>query len=479
MLRTPFAALPANGSALPPRLGSVMRGTIRAVNFIPGSSNNVPDMTFTVAPTSGAFGIQYQVVLLQPLFGNLTTPGQSPTGLVVVPEVGASVACIWDGSKWAIFGFYTGPLATQEETNKDAELLQGSYNPGIEFAQSRRDAAPGWNIPTMFGISPGDIVLGKRDARFKVNGMGALVAANANCLRMYKVDGEILEYAERLQSRLVGFWMRHRPYYGQAFAQAAHTADSQLAGPAMDAFVTRTEVTDVSPYPLALAPYHLKQRGFVSRSTLNAGRSATETVPLANTVAGEQRTHDHVVMRDAIIQPTTQGQEAVGRELDAAHFETFDQQVDADGSFRIRAGNRSRRPGGQTNTPTGEMDFSLEYDAVAGKYTLRVGSSGTDAAKVSISGKTATDSIVEVQAAKVTINAQDGMDVTSKTEIKINAPKVKIVGKVEIEGELEVTGKITSKVDVVRTVLPGIETSLILHKHESASPGSPTSPPIV
>lgn len=115
-------------------------------------------------------------------------------------------------------------------------------------------------------------------------------------------------------------------------------------------------------------------------------------------------------------------------------------------------------------------DSYIEYDKSAHKYTLYVKSG---------------DINITSDSENVNINC-DKATITATTEAKIDS-KLTVTKDVVIQGKLDVTGDISGSAKVKAAT--GMESqadvtagggaiALLTHKHTSAAPGSPTSPPI-
>lgn len=466
----------------------ILRGRISKVNMISGRAGNrtlQPTMTFDVVadagnPTASTDGTIKDVIMLQAGFSSPSILDQAPGGIVYIPEVGSVAMIMHDGRRWVIIGFYTGPVQSARETSEDPEGLTISYNPGIELPMNRMNLQPGLdNTPHWaFAAEPGDAILSKGDARVKVNAFGAIIGANALAWSIYKSDGLVLERSVMREERMAGYQFRHFFHPGLQADAIATAVPGALAVVNPGAFFYQAEVLDTAPDNQLLKPYYLRQRGHVSGFDLYTGHQAALPLNTTASVAAETISKTFAVIRDAVVQPLspvdtlTPGSELYpGR---ATSAEVYDYQVDAKGSVRLRAGNRSLVPGGQSASPTSEMDLSVEYNANTGAYSIRLGTAGAPAALVTIKALTPAD-------AEVSVIAKD-LKALLTGSATISAPQgIKLIGDVTVAGNLTVSG--TAKTGPVTTpaaTIGGID--FAQHSHVYVHPAIPdgastTSPP--
>jgi hypothetical protein len=467
----------------------VLRGRVNKVNKISGGTGSTtmqPTMTFEVVadggnPTASTDGVIKDVILLQAGFGSLSATEAAPGGIVYIPEVGSQVMIMHDGRRWVIMGFYTGPCQTASENSKDPEGQRISFNPGIELPMSRMNLQPGLdNTPHWaFVAEPGDAILSKGDARVKVNGIGAVIGANAMCWSIYKSDGLTLERSVMREHRMAGYHFKHFFHPGLDANAIAMAPPGSLAVPNPGAFFYQAEVLDLAPDPKLLKPYYIRQRGHIGAFDFYTGHQSALSLSSTYSASQEYSSRNYSVMRDAIVQPLKPVDGlAPGIELFpgiASSCEVYDYQVDPTGSFRLRAGNRSLRPGGQTIFPTYQMDLSIEYSALLGEYSIRLGTAGAPAALVKIKAITPADAAVTVMAKDLTALLTGGATIVAPTGVTI-------VGKVSIIGALNVTGPVvaTGPLTVPMATIGG--QNFATHKHGYLLPlipdgWVPTGPP--
>lgn len=439
-----------------------------------------PSFLFSVSPLVGGMSTGHangeidNVVMLQAGFGSLDRESPPPSGIVYVPEVGSIVKCDWDGSRWCIVGCYTGPMKTRVETARDAERRLVSYDPGIEADASRRQGRPGWDLPHWsYGIEAGDCVMGRENARVKVTAQGAVIGADLDACRVYTRDGRILERFADREVRGVGFWENQRFRRG-ANPEARRTwiQNPQFAEPPLDLSTTYSRIVEVGALAAQLHPYILEQRGYVSRSVINDGRSAMTTDVPAQTAIRELETRDYVVSRQAVVTPTATDPRKPGGELDTQAVTEFDHQVDADGSFRIRAGNLNRAVGAQTKRPTAEMDLSIDYDANAEELVLHMGRAGYEATKIVIRGRDSSQAAVSVVTSSLRAEVRDHAELKAASA-RVEASKITLRGSVRIEGDIRLTGNLVAEGDIKSR---GIDLAKHIHGGVDTGGGSTSAP---
>lgn len=470
---SPFRYLPStsarNGNGV-----AFVRGRVTEIKL---ATNKVPLFLFKVAPLTGNVStgdtdnVLDNVAMLQSGFGSLDPNSEPPSGIVYLPKVGSIVLMVWDGSRWVILGFYSGPTRTTLESSVDVERRAVSYNPGIEYAQARAVSSPGWDVPNWaFAMEPGDALLGSGRARLKVNGRGAIMGADTYSCSIHSNDGSFIQRGGTRNSRFVGFWDVIRFQRGMDLeSMQAVSANPQQAEALTSATVVRHTVYDVGATPAQLLPYLIQQRGHISREVLNDGRSCTGTEPMRLTRETELQTGKYGVIRDVIAQPTELDGKTPGSELDEKAYSLYDYQVDADGSVRLRAGNRSKVAGHQGPDKTKVADFSFEFDAAMQKFRLRVGQSGAETTLLEIDGTgkvlLACKQAEVVSKGPVTVEA-------SKVTVKSN--KIVLDGNVDISGTLTVGKTISAKGEVtaLAQVPPGVSLSKHIHPGVQGGGGS-------
>lgn len=452
----------------------VLRGRVSLVNKIAGGTGSTtmqPTMTFEVIPdggnpTASTNGAIKDVIMLQAGFGSLSATEAAPGGIVYIPEVGSQVMIMHDGRRWVILGFYTGPCQTASENSKDPEGQRISFNPGIELPMSRMNLQPGLdNTPHWaFVAEPGDAIMSKGDARVKVNGIGAIIGADAKSWTIYKSDGLTLERSVMREHRMVGYHFRHFIHPGLASDAIAAAAPGALKVPNPGAYVYQAEVLDTSLDDKLLSPYYIRQRGHIGAFDFYTGHQSGLSLGTTYSASQEYASKDYSVMRDAIVQPLTPvGGLAPGVELypdTATSCEVYDYQVDPTGSFRLRAGNRSLQPGGQSRIPTLQMDLSIEYSALLGEYSIRLGTAGTPAALVTIKALTPADAAVTVIAKDLSAILSGSATISALLGVTLNAP-----AGVTINGPLQVNGTVTTAGPLTTPAATIGGTFFATHKH--------------
>lgn len=416
-----------------------------------------PTMTFTVMPLSGApingstSGNIENVVLLQAGAGNLTDVNVLPGGIFYMPEIGSVVLCAFDGARYCIVGFYTGPLKAAYETAKDKEGRQISYNPGIELALNRLiSQPPGWDVPWLFGHEPGDIILARDRSKVKVTDKGLILSSDGpNCVRFMKNTGEVLERMGEYEGRAVGWW--HRLHYtrGNAAQSKQHCENPDKAKPPADAMIYRCDIIETTPYRGVLKPYLVNQSGHISRSYVSMGRSGVYAEETAKVIKDETEKKDYAMVRQFIAQPTEEqpspSSEKEGErqtatqavELNKTDFEVYDKQIDATGNFRIRAGNKKKKKNGQGVKPTQELDLSIEYDAQKVELFIRLGQAGAMDTTLRLTGLDTKHATAHLRTTRARIYARKQAVVCSK-KIILKCSNLQVTGKTVFEDQVQI-----------------------------------------
>ena len=470
----PSGGLPNEDTATVNRLRA-FRGIITKVHMTNETLNTkpsegkVPTMTFDVSslsgwPVSGAqLGHIEHVPMVQPGFGdflNLKTPGD---GIIYVPPVGSRVLVIHDGVRWVIIGFYSGPVADKESVGKDPlQARLRSHNPGIELALNRLIALPGVDIPWLYGIEPGDTLICRDYARVKICSKGVVLSSNGpNCVRFMKTNGEILERFAEYEGRAIGWWHRLHFMRGTEKHDQQHTQSSDNTDAPKDGSVYRADVLETTPYPLALKPYIVHQTGHISRSYVDSGRSCVYDEETKQVIKDETENKDYAVMRTFVAQPLkkqpspsskTQGERQTAKKAlelspDGTDFEVYDHQVDANGSFRLRAGNKKEKKKGQSTEPTKELDLSVEYKAKEAAILIRIGIAGAADTTLVMTGLDTKTATAHLRTTKARIFARERAVVCSK-KIVLQCSNLEVTGKTLFQDEVE----IRSKLKVSKTV---------------------------
>lgn len=451
-----------------------VEGIIVGVDY--DATKTQPAMTFTVAPLAAGRGTGgpgrrlEKVICLAPMFGSITDVSQAPTGLYGLPLMGASVMVVWTGSRWAIIGFFTGPCVTALETGDDPDGRLTSHNSGHETALNRLVAPAGNDVPLMFGLDPGDVIMGSGQSRCKVGTRGVLIGFGVNCLTFYSKDQQRLDRFANYEGRGIGWWLRRDFRLGNNTSVQAFSQNPTIVQPPQDSATGSFEVIETSPYPQNLRPYILRQAGHLSRSIVDLGRSSVQFQFSGSAVQSENVSGDYAVLHEAVVVPTAPDPPLGVAELDANAYAVFDKQVDADGSFRLRSGNSTKLPGGQKTSPTTQLDFSLEYNAQTKSFVLRVGPAGSETSIVEVDGSTPANAAVSVTSGKVTVKAAQTVDIRAVQTISLTGSKLSIDAAVEITGAVKITGDVVVTGDVVAN---GV--SLATHQHPYVNVSSPAT----
>jgi hypothetical protein len=229
--------------------------------------------------------------------------------------------------------------------------------------------------------------------------------------------------------------------------------------------VLNTDIISTSPYPKGITPYLIQQRGHVSRSVVDLGRMSGESLPLPNDVMTERTTGKYSVIRESVIIPTkppaNSPEDAV--ELDTVSYVTHDYQVQPDGSFHLRFGNRLKKPEPQHVGEPTRMDLEISYSALTGKYAIKLQRAGQAVAKIELDG---LGGIVTLESENVLNLKSKVINLQASTAITANAPNVKL----STAGDLTITKTVKALVDVLAGA-----TSLLKHPHVYTDDGSPRS----
>lgn len=478
--RSPLNALPNDRSSRL-RPGSLSCLRARVTEIKKDTTNSQPLFLFKVTPltggvSSGAIDNEIDnVVMLQPGFGSLDETTPPPSGIVFLPEVGSIVMIQWDGHRWCIMGGYSGPGRTSLETGSDDEGRVVSYNPGIETGLSRRESPAGWDLPHWSrGIEPGDALIGKGQARVKVTGQGVVIGSDLNALRLYTSDSKIIDRFGSYEARGVGYWAVHRSRISSPESIRNSTYNKSATTPP-DSAVYRAELIEVGTRPDLLRPYILKQNGYVSREMINDGRSAMVTDVGARQAVSELAARNYVVHRLAVVQPLVaqdlRRSEDPGDELDTSAFEIHDQQVDADGSFRIRSGNSGQLVGAQGPQPSQQMDLSIDYSSPQQTLTIRIGLAGQPATVLTLQGKDPNSATATLETTNAVVKARDKVLIEAAKEVTVRAANIVLDGNTRVTGSLQVDKAANFSQEAT---IRGID--FTRHRHTDSQGGNTTVP---
>lgn len=434
--------------------------------FVPGQitrvrKNKLGQPTFLFDVNAAPYKELTNVRLLNAGFGAVNNPFKSPTGLLFVPEVGSRVLCIHDGLGWVIVGCYAGPAVGANASADDAWL----YNPGTEQAVGHMFLEPEHNAPWLFGLEEGDIVLGKDLARVKLGSHGLLLSGNGTTgLIVLKEDGSVLERYNEKEERAVGLWGRHSIHRGATSDIVISLLEGlpfDLLTKRMDGAVYRAYITETTPYEDAKQAYLLEQKGHIWRSVLPKGRSAVLATCGSTEIKDESESKNYGITRTAVIwpkedQPSSPGVENDSLptlELEKKAYEVYDKQVDADGSFRERGGNASKKEGAQTPAPTGEMDLSLDYSAADGTYTIRLGKAGANKSVL-----TFTEKSIDLSSNSISAQAKQSISLQAALNFGVTSSMTSIsaVGLASVDAtKLTLTGKKSASITTKKLAITG------------------------
>jgi hypothetical protein len=399
---------------------------------------------------NGTLLFQYDVTLDSGIAGSFDNPGvltnvlqlfpgfqkperelPTPTGMVYIPEIGSRVLVIFDGHRWVIAGFYSGPVSVSSENANDKMIA--SYNPGIETTLPRTDNTrllgdiPSW----AYGLEPGDVVLGKGDARFKVTDFGAVVGSGPTAFCLWKRDGEVLEQWYQKTQRAPGYRFSTNANLGTERSLAVSRTSFESPPIPQASYSYTCEIIESSPWIVCGMPYAIHQRGQLRDPILVEGRAALEFDYRTTEALESAATKRFAMIHDAVVQPLVPGglDDVGGAAIGRTAVAMYDFQVDADGSFRLRSGNTARLPL-QPLRSVRSNDMQMEYDAVTGDFELEIGTGPRVAVKLTLNGRTGEVTLV---GSKVTLGSSLDALVppTSKLEITpttvgITAPTLKI-----------------------------------------------------
>lgn len=457
---------------------------------------NQDRLTFTcdVAPigadVQGANGIIEQVPFLMPGFGSISPNTiYPPTGIVFVPEEGSLVLVGRENAGYVIVGYYTGPAKTVESVISSSETGSplASYNPGVESTSNMVGAMfLGDDREWLFGIKPGDVVLGKGLARVKVMDDGVIIGSSTSNMTMWKANEARIDRCSEYDGRMIGYQKSHRYIPGVEAAAQAHLARPE-AVPAPPAGAITTEVFEATPYAYARKAFLLTQRGHITNGILDDARQALLGNISALDVASEEVARLFVIRRDAVIQPTPTAM--IGKipaaETLVDHCIMYDEQVLSNGSWFVRAGNIAHMPtGGQRHTvPGGTLDFDMSYVALTKTFTTQVGVNGAPVVQMSMAALPVPRWVVAMTTPPVVCEiAPSGVTLSSSVPVSITAPAVSVTAPaVSITGNVTITGTLTvsSPASVGSLTVSGPVSAGSLAVSGSASVGSLTASGLV
>ena len=468
-VRSPLPVLP-NISHVP---GRRMRLPNLFTNFKRGrideiltDSTNRPNMTFRVTPVSGD-GVpgdnSFVATMLQAGCSNLTDTSFAPGGIIYMPTVGSYVLMAFDRHHWCILGFYSGPISGPLEIQDDPQSQLVSFNCGLETAQNRLITPPGFDIPWLFDLQPGDTAISQGFSKIKVTSRGIILSTTpVGGLIVLGTDGEIQERFSEKEEFGLGYWKRL--HYKRGTETKSATQEQYKNQKPLDGSFYKCEIVEATIYSLSLQPYVLKQSGHISRSFVNHGRSSIYAEETAATIKKEAQDGNYAIMRNAVIQPAKPdanvsqpdtaavkaAQQALEVSTKGTSFETYDFQVDPDGSFRLRGGNTTKTKGGQNATPTQALDISLEYKASTAALTMRVGRQGSDVTHLNMSALDEHTAKVDLLTTNATINCRDSANITAiqqlnltSNNIALNCNKLTVTGAAQLQGNVETRGNLT------------------------------------
>jgi hypothetical protein len=291
-------------------------------------------------------------------------------------------------------------------------------------------------------------------------------------------------------------------------AGLAHLA-APLTLPAPAAAVVTTALHESTMFPYANKAVLLEQRGHISAGLKPHVRQALLAHHSAGEVTAEETAKKFTISRDLVAQPTPAASAVLGKlgpdELRTTHYSTYERQIDSDGSWFIRAGNKTQLPQGPETSASDaqKLDMSLDYDAKPNVVRIRVAQGGAESALLELDGTKQTITIscsngvtkinmgpssgieatapsvsvkcsssVSVQAGgSVTVQSGSSVDV-SASSVMVKAASITLLGPTQVVGTLEVTGALTAS--TIAQLGPPI--SLAGHTH-IGNFGLPTTPP--
>lgn len=480
MLDSPFSSLPSPGNVQGaandhPALRSYEVIRARVVEVPGDRAGNQLAFTLTVVPLCGGISTGAPgntitgVRMLHPGFGTLDGDGSTLSGMISIPEEGSICLCVRDDAGWVAVGWFSGPVATVLETERDKERMTVSYNPGIETPGSRITGVGGWDVPDWaFGAVPGDQILFKGQSRVKATTEGLVMGSGSDNMELYRLDGGRVRVVAEDEERGVG-WHRKRSYDmgdivdGQIYAMAKSVQGfAALVSPPPDAHHYEAEVIDAGTNIDQMRPYLLHQRGHVSPSMAGMGRTAVDDGPAGYEVLLDIASMRYSLEKTSVIEPLnpTRPIKGLPELVTGAAAQHYDYQVYPDGSFHLRSGNRERMPFGETREPTTKMAFSFEFDARTNIFNLRVGQNGAPSFDLRVNAETGA----------ATLTTTSTIAVNATGDVSLNAPRVSIrATDVNIQGNLNVNGIIEGTVVKTQTA------NLTSHTHLYATISGPAS----
>lgn len=428
-------------------------GTIvKAYTTVAGNGRSAPAMIFDVRLDAAAdFGFMTpeleRVPVLTAGFAPIVPSQEHYTGIVFAPEVGARVLVGRTSRGAVIMGFLTGP--TSVNASENPELT--SYNPGIDTAVARTVGTPGKDdVPIWaLGLSPGDVSIGKFTARFKINDFGCFAGANASCFTHHGFGGNRIEKWMTRDERGLGYWRVSRALSGHLTSNAVYSSGLETAPGAC----WTVEAYDSDPDPIQMAPYVLNQHGFIPNAMADAGKGSAEMAPMLSDVVLNRLAGKTVVQRLAVIHPLN----IPTTPIDEIIAPVYDSRVNADGSWRIRSGNRA-------DAPVWVPAFELSFDTASGAFSLVIGDVASQQVVISARNgavKAICASLVaevlgdaEISARSVQIGGAEVI-IKSASTVQVQAPNTIFTGDVSIAGALVVGGALVAGPLTVPTVTAG------------------------
>lgn len=437
------------------------------------------------------------VRMLQPFVGNLSDTTQSPTGLIVVPEVGSVVCVAPDDTGWVIIGFYSGPVVPAAGQFTGATERFYRFNPGFEEAESTLVNTTDVGIPWLLGIEEGDVVLGKGNGRVKLRREGIIVGAGPECMHAFKsVGGEFLERYAQMERRATGRFSYHRFFVGGAVTDEARrlAERSSIDLPANDAWIINTDIIEASPHSSMKQPYVIRQRGHLSKSVIAVGRRTGEIRPSPQEVSSEVATGKYSVMRETVVVPNAAPTNTAAdvEELRQLSHVTHDFQVRPDGSFHFRCGNSGKTPQEQHVGESTVMNLDISYDATTNRYKINLQRNGAPVILIELDGlkgaaRLEAENELTIKTKKLVLEGTSSIDVKTTGPLKVSANelsatatsgiKLKTSGTLSAEmanaevkaAQIDVSGILSAQNFIAGVV------GLLQHTHIYTDDGSPSS----
>lgn len=462
-IRSPLSRMPnlSDIPGLPLTLPQFFRSDVQRgiISEIMLDETGRPTFLFRVTPmaSDGTPERKYFLAcMLQAGVGNMADKAFPPGGIYYLPQVGSRVMMVRVKTMFVIVGFFTGPLNSTLDVAVDDDGRRVSYNPGIGTAQSRLVTPPGWDVPWLFDIEPGDTLIARDHSMVKVGGRGVLLSSNpVASLIMLKMDGELLHRFTSKEELGLGWWSRF--HYKRGTEKKAEDEEGYKEQKPKDGSFYRCDIAETTIYPLVKKAYLISQQGHISRSYVDMGRSSIYAEETAEVIKQETEKRNYAMIRQAIIQPIREqpspseeekherqtALQALEVSKEGVAYEIYDFQADVDGSFRLRSGNLNKCKGGQSVPPTKEMDISIEYNSKLAKFFLRIGQLGSEQTLLRMTGLTEKTASVYLKTTRAEVECRKTLRAYAKQAIRLKSKSITLDCS-----SLTVTGSTSFKKDV-------------------------------